>query len=264
MARLWMPAAVALATWDAWRWYMERLGGEPEQGLVPMATIALVLGLGWLRREQRPRSDEGRILLALASVLLFYAATHAALPPIMRAGIAVPATLLALHAALFRAVPPVALWGLAALSLPVLPSLQFVLGYPLRVLAASLSVALLQGQGLAVAREGTLLVWQGRMVQFDAPCSGVNMLWAGLMLSLMVALLLRLDVWRTAAALALALVATIAANALRGASLFYVEAGIISGAPAWWHEAVGLTAFAVAAAAMLAALGRLLPRGVSP
>ena len=43
--------------------------------------------------------------------------------------------------------PPLAFWGLVALSLPVLPSLQFVLGYPMRIVSATLTVGLLQPAG---------------------------------------------------------------------------------------------------------------------
>ena len=87
--------------------------------------------------------------------------------PFVLAAIAMT-TLLAL---LFRVTtgtrPPLAFYGLVALSLPVLPSLQFVLGYPLRIVSAALTVALLKLQGLTVAREGTHLLFAGEAIQFD-------------------------------------------------------------------------------------------------
>ena len=70
----------------------------------------------------------------------------------------------------------------------------------------------LQGHGLAVARQGTFLVWRDQLVQFDAPCSGVNMLWAGLLLTLMGCVLLRSGVLKVMAAIALSLVLVIAGN----------------------------------------------------
>jgi exosortase/archaeosortase family protein len=254
---VWIAPAVALATWDAWRWLIYRLGEEPEQGAVLLLTVVLVLGVGVLRRDLAGGAARSAPILTLAAVLALYAVSYAYLPPIMRAGLAVPATLYAIHAGLLRHQPPVAFWGLVALALPVLPSLQLVLGYPMRAVAAAASAGLLQAQGLVVERQGTLLVWQGRMVQFDAPCSGVNMLWAGLMLAFMGSLLLRLDVRRTAAAVALAVVTTLVANVLRGTSLFYIEAGIVTWAPAWWHEALGIAAFAFAAALMFWTLPRM-------
>lgn len=253
-----LALAVALATWAGWRWYLTRVAAAPEEATALVLTIIFLTALGGLRRGSA-RAPHPFPFVPLAVVLAVYALSFPFVPHIILAALAVAATLYALHSALFRSAPPIAFWGLIALSLPVLPSLQFVLGYPLRVVAATISVVLLQGQGLAVSRQGTLLGWQGRMVQFDAPCSGVNMLWAGLMLALMGAVLLRLDRPRTLAAIALATIATIAANALRGASLFYMEAGVIEGLPAWWHEATGLAAFLVAAVAMLWGLGRLQP-----
>ena len=65
------------------------------------------------------------------------------------------------------------------------------------------TVGLLQAQGLAVARQGTFLLWRDEMVQFDAPCSGVNMLWAGLLLTLMGCVLFRLGAMKVAVAVAL-------------------------------------------------------------
>ena len=53
-------------------------------------------------------------------------------------------------------------------------------------------VKVLQMHGIGVTRQGTFLLWRGEMVQFDAPCSGVNMLWAGLLLTLAVCVLFRL------------------------------------------------------------------------
>jgi exosortase/archaeosortase family protein len=154
-------------------------------------------------------------------------------------------------------VPPVAFWGLVALALPVLPSLQFTLGYPMRVVSAALAVVLLQAQGLMVARQGTFLLWRDEMVQFDAPCSGVNMLWAGLLLTLMGCVWLRLDELKVGVAVAFSVVLAVAGNVLRASSLSYVETGLVPQAPAWWHDGIGIAAFMLSAAVTLWLLGRL-------
>jgi exosortase/archaeosortase family protein len=179
------------------------------------------------------------------------------LPPIGRAALAITATLYCLYHAVFQQRPPLAFWGLVALALPVLPSLQFMLGYPMRVVSAALTVGLLQAQGLMVERQGTFLLWRGEMVQFDAPCSGINMLWAGLLLTLMGCVLLRLGSAKTIAAVLLSIIVSVAANVLRASSLFYVEAGILADVPAWGHDAIGLAAFTLSALVMLWLLLRL-------
>lgn len=253
--------AVTLATWDGWRWYLARVGSEPEQAISLALTVALIAGAGFLRHRRAADGGAEMPLGLIAALLLLYAASHLVLPAIMRAALAIALTLYCLHGAAFRARPPVAFWGLVALALPVLPSLQFVLGYPLRVVSAAATVLLLQMQGLMVERRGTFLLWRGEMVQFDAPCSGVNMLWAGLLLTLAVCLAFRFDLVRTLAAVALSVALTLVANVLRAASLFYVEAGVIGDVPAWWHEGIGLAAFVLCAAATLHLLTRLRDGG---
>jgi exosortase/archaeosortase family protein len=166
------------------------------------------------------------------------------LPPIARAGIAAVTVLFCFYFAAFGKHPPLALCGLTALTLPVLPSLQFTLGYPMRIISAALAVPLLQAHGLDVAQQGTFLLWREEMIQFDAPCSGVNMLWAGLLLTLMACVLLRLHPLKVMVAVALSLLLAIACNVLSASSLFYVEAHLVARAPAWWHEGIGIAAFA--------------------
>jgi exosortase/archaeosortase family protein len=190
-------------------------------------------------------------LATLAILLALYAASYMFLPPIGRSAIAISTTLFCLHTIAFGERPHAAFWGLAALAMPVLPSLQFMLGYPMRIVSAALSVGVLQAQGLAVARQGTFVVWRDEMIQFDAPCSGVNMLWAGMLLTFMGCVLLRLHLMKVVLAVGSTLLLAIVCNALRASSLFYVEAGLIAQVPAWWHEGIGIASFIVSAAVTL-------------
>lgn len=253
-----LPVAivVAAAAWDAWRWYFARVAATPEEAVSLAATAILLAGLG-AARTQRPAPPSPISPVPAAILLGVYASSYLFLPSIMRAALAIAATLFYFHLALFKERPPVAFWGLVALSLPVLPSLQFMLGYPMRVVSATLAAALLQTQGFAVARQGTFLTWHGEMIDFDAPCSGVSMLWAGLLLTLMGCVLFRLGAMRVAVAVTLAIALSIASNALRAASLFYVEVGLFQQVPEWWHEGIGLAAFAASSMATLWLLGRL-------
>jgi MYXO-CTERM domain-containing protein len=54
-----------------------------------------------------------------------------------------------------------------------------------------------------------------------------------------------------------ALVLTLGANVLRAASLFFVEAGLVPDAEPWWHEVIGLFAFALAAGATIPLLVKI-------
>src|SRR5215467_3284434 len=124
-------ALVVAATWDAWRWYVERIWASPEEAAALALTIVFLGVLAAVRRPLPPPRSRAAMALAIA------------------------ATLFCLHVAVLTERPPVAFWGLVALALPVLPSLQFTLGYPMRIVSAALSVAALQAQGLVVARQGT-------------------------------------------------------------------------------------------------------------
>jgi exosortase/archaeosortase family protein len=250
---------VMAATWDAWRWYVQRVWESPEEAASLALTVVFLGAFGVTRRSK----ESVRLpLLPVTLLLAAFAVSYAMLPPIARAAIAIAATLFCGHLAAFKERPPVAFWGLVALALPVVPSFQFVLGYPMRLVCAALSVGLLQVHGLAVERKGTFLVWRDELLQFDAPCSGVNMLWAGLLLTLMGCVLFRFNTIKVMIAVALSLVLAIVCNVLRATSLFYVEAGLLPHAQAWWHEGIGIAAFTVSAAVTLWLLTRLRGREV--
>src|SRR5215467_13900586 len=249
-----VSALVVAATWDAWRWYVLRVWESPEEAASLVLTIVFLGTLGVARRRTETTPLP---LVPVALLLAAFAASYAFLPPIGRTAIAVAATLYCCHLAAFKERPPVAFWGLVALALPVVPSLQFMLGYPMRIVSAALTVGLLQAHGLSVARQGTFLLWRDELIQFDAPCSGVSMLWAGLLLTLMGCVLFRFGAIKVTIAVALSLGLAIVCNVLRAASLFYVEAGLLPQAQVWWHEGIGITAFTLSAAVTLWLLTRL-------
>ena len=67
--------------------------------------------------------------------------------------------------------------ALFVLSLPLIASLQFYAGYPLRAMTAEGATQLLNLFGFDVARSGVAMSWEGRTILVDAPCSWVRMLW---------------------------------------------------------------------------------------
>jgi exosortase len=245
-----------LAAWPTWRWMAARLvdGSDDPWGLV---ALALLTALVWRERESFAQAPRSALLLAAGVLLLASAA--APVPALVRAGLAVGALVAALGAVRRRGQPLAALAGLALLSLPLLASLQFYAGFPLRVLTAEATRVLLGIAGLDVVRAGTALEVGGRLVIVDAPCAGVQMGWAAYTAACAAGAWLRLPDARFLARLPVVGVLVLAGNVVRNTMLVLGETsehGLGDAA----HEAVGLAVFAVVCTAVLWHVDRGAPR----
>lgn len=234
---------LALGVWPVWRWYVMRTfdGSDEPYGLLALVSLLVFLWrAGWGAPPTRVR------WLAATGLLGIYVASFTLLSPLPRAMLVV--TIFAILC--FPKEKAIPCYALLCLSLPVVATAQFYLGYPLRLLAGGVSVAALRGAGFEVVQEGTLLHWRGETLMVDAPCSGIRMLWVGLYLTACLSAGSGLDNRRSLFAFALALPLVIGANALRAAGLFFKEARIIA-LPDWTHAAFGIAIFAAAAAVIM-------------
>jgi exosortase len=251
-----VPLGLAAAFWPVWRWYLARLGdgGDERWGLLAVAAIAI------LARRPGPTAAAAEGALPVVCIgVATYAIAFPLLPPLGRAALAVSALGVYLSRRRFGRLIHLGVLGLLLLALPVEATVQFVLGYPLRALVARSSAGLLGLGGVAARPEGTGLVWAGETVLVDAPCSGVRMLWAGLLLALILAVLLGLSNPRTLALTTVAVVLLLVANVLRATALFILETGVLT-LPRSAHEMVGAAAFSLAAGAVTWAAFRLARR----
>ena len=263
-APFWL-AAQALALWPAWLWMGRRLadGSDDPLGLLALAALGV---LAWQQRAAlRTAPRLGWLALAGAATLLATLARAGlpgalpAWPPLLASLLAVLAVACGLlaflprpvqaHGRAAQGVAALPVLGLAALALPLLSSLQFYAGYPLRVLTAELSQWLL-APFFTVAREGASLWIAGRLVIVDAPCSGVQMVWLGYFTACATALFLtrcgsRVFLARLPVVGALVL----AGNVLRNALLVAAEGAGRPLAP-WAHEALGLAVLALVCGAI--------------
>ncbi|NQZ11370.1 MAG: archaeosortase/exosortase family protein [Algicola sp.] len=245
---------VAMAYWHAWRWYFNRVGATPEEAIGLLAIFIFMVIWATFTVMQRG-SLYTFSLVPVALMLVIYGLSFLLpTPNIIRAAIAFTTVFMVIYRTQFGTAPPLSFWALIALSLPVVPSLQFYLGFPARYISAGLTVPLLQINGFSVTQSGTNLQWQGQLLQFDAPCSGVTMLWAGLLLTLFIALVYRFNWINTLGAMVIAVVFVLFGNVLRASSLFYVESGIINVQEPWLHEGIGVAAFALTAAGIVITL----------
>ncbi len=232
----WLALQAAALT-PTWLWMAARLrdGSDDPLGLLALATLAVLV---WqCRRDLRASPRLGWLALAaigtVAATLL-----RTSLPPLAASLLAVLALACGLMAFLPRRIAALPVAGLAVLALPLLSSLQFYAGYPLRVVTAEASRWLL-APAFEVAREGTTLLVDGRMVIVDAPCSGVQMVWLGYFTACTVALWAGRSDRAFAARLPVVGGLVLAGNILRNSVLVAFEA---AGQPlgAWAHNAFGL------------------------
>ncbi len=141
--------------------------------------------------------------------------------------------------------------SLLMLSLPLVASLNFYLGYPMRWVAAEMAAGFWRLWGWDVIRQGVLLVDGGKMVGVDPACAGVAMLWTGLFTAAVLAAWQQCNLVRTLSWLGAAWVIVIAGNVLRVIVLFLPESGRMHW-PHWTHEAVGMGCYGLMLAGIFA------------
>ncbi len=246
------PLLQSAALWTHWRWAAARLADGSDDPLGMAALAALLFAIGRLAPTLRARPQPGWLVIAL---LLSVAATVGVyvLPPLLAAMLAVLALACTVRAFLPSHEAGLPLAGLAVLALPVMSSLQFYAGYPLRVLTAQLSTWALQLAGFAAMRSGSSMEVEGRLVIVDAPCSGLQMVWFAYFTACAVAAFAGVSDRRFMARLPLVGLLVLAGNVLRNTLLVAWDARAAP-MPASLHEAVGLLVLVVVCGGVVALL----------
>ena len=245
-------ALLALALWPTWWWMGQRMvdGSDDPLGLLALAALA---GLLWQHHQHlSATSHPGFQLAALAGAVLT-TALHQQLPDLVVALVGLLSMAAGLVAFLPARVATAPVMGLSVLSLPLLASLQFYAGFPLRVVTAEASRWLLSITH-SVERSGSSLVVDGQLIIVDAPCSGVQMAWLGYFMACVVALATHQS--NTTFVLRLPVVGALVllGNVLRNTVLVAAQA---SGTqlPGWGHDAVGLLVLAAVCGGIAWAMG---------
>ena len=239
---------LCLAFWQSGDWYLQRVKFSLEEAVSALLVIVMITYLSVVTIV-RSKTIYSLPLYTLSVLLGLYTLSSLYLPSLISAALALSTICFALFWLAFGRIPGISFWALVALSLPVVPSLQFYLGYPARLISASLTVPLLQLNGYQVQQQGTYLVWQDQLLQFDGPCSGVTMLWAGLLLTLLLSFWHQLSLKKIIIALIIGILAVLFGNVIRAASLFYLELGVLQEAveiplnSELIHNSVGVAAF---------------------
>jgi exosortase/archaeosortase family protein len=231
-----------VAFWSVWRWIGSRLltSGEPAWELIPLISVVYFV---WAYQPKESTRLNSAALISAAATLCLYALSSIVAPPLVAALIAMVSLTFVLSRWRFGTAFHPGLFTLLLLCLPITDSLNFFLGYPMRVIVGEATALLLNMQGLIVFRDGVNLQFGESLLVIDAPCSGIKMLWFGMLLATNLAFLFKLAPRMFLPVLLLAFVATMLGNLARASALFYIEGGFIIDAPAWMHSAVGVVAF---------------------
>jgi exosortase/archaeosortase family protein len=234
-------SAQSLALWPQWVWYWHRLVDGSDEPLGVIALLALAFFVARQARQLRSQPD-ARWLIA-AGALSILSAFVLQLTPLLSALVGVLALAAGLAAWLPDPIPRVPYAGLLVLSLPLLSSLQFYAGYPLRVVTAQLSCWVLQIGGFHAARSGSSILVSGQLVIVDAPCSGIQMAWMAYFAAFAAAAAHAIHDRILLRRLPLVGLLVLIGNALRNTILVAWEAQ--GSAPsAAWHQAIGLLVLA--------------------
>jgi exosortase/archaeosortase family protein len=245
----------ALALWPHGSYLVQRAldGSDDPLGLLALATVAALLVRQRHRLRLTPRL--GWLVASMALALAANGAWWLGVPALLGSLLAALSLVCALLAWWPAAQARLPLAGLVLLSLPWIASLQFYLGFPLRVITAQLSAWGLKVAGFDATRSGASMLVNGQLVIVDAPCSGVQMAWLAYFTACAAAaatgLCDRQFVRRAAGVGAIVLLGNVARN-----SVLVALESRPSGLSSAWHEAIGLAVLAAVCIAVLALVQR--------
>lgn len=236
-----------LAFWPVWYWYAQRMldGSDEPWGILAFATVIMLV-----TRKGIWNVPSVMTLLICSVITAVYAVNYGYLPPLFRGILAVTATSFLVSSICFGRTIQTGIVGLMLVSLPLIASLQFYGGFPIRVITAFVSSQILNLIGYNVQPQGTLLYWLGEVIAVDAPCAGIKMLWTGLYLNFTLAAWRDLGFFATWLSTSVTLFSVFIGNILRATLLFFTESGLVN-APNIAHQAIGLMVFATVALAVL-------------
>jgi exosortase/archaeosortase family protein len=226
-------AALPLAVW-----YGQRVSDRSDE---PLGVVALLAAVGWVIARFRDAKERSRVslrpvwMIGGAVVLVMMQAPPLLYFPMLSGLLAV--AILGISVEMSHGKPGIL--ALLVLSLPIIASLDFYAGYPLRLAAVHISVMLLNVAGLGVERAGLTLLDGGNAVGMDPACAGVRMLWTTCFTAAVVATLRRFS-WPQMLLLTLGAVGcAVLGNGLRAAIVFFPESGRVHW-PEWAHAGAGL------------------------
>lgn len=257
----------AVAFWPVWIWFAQRTIDRSDEPLGVLAIITLLVVFSRRSNDQIVANPNNASML-LICLIVIYSLIWFGAPHLVQGVIAVLGLGMALSLASRRFNLFLGDWLLLLLSLPLVSSLNFYIGYPVRVLVSRVAAPWISMTGFPCTVEGTSILWNASVVEIDAPCSGIKMLWFALYMAAALSSLWEFDTRRTLLIVFGSLAGAFFANILRVCSLFYVEADVFHLNPNLhdvMHQGIGVSSFLLLALAIVLAalqLHRLAARKV--
>ena len=226
------------AFWPLGTWYTRRLadGGDEPLGLIVLAVLGIIIFTSKDKLNYPPNKAHlyiSGIFFALYLVSCFW------LPPILRC---IPAIFCIVFYFGWEKYP--GKLALMILSLPIITSLQFYLGYPLRLISAETTKWLVWPFVNEITREGTMLIAFNKVVGVDPPCSGIQILWTGLVFTNIIVAFVRMKWLQAIQFNLIAVTLLLLTNSIRAALLFAPESGTIEISPLL-HNGIGTVCYSV-------------------
>ena len=247
-----------LAFWPIWIWYYRRMNDGSDE---PWGVLALIVALFFLSRIRWANEAKESWLIGSCILTMVYLLTGVSFPPLIRAALALASIGSLLLALGLPTNLRTGVFGLLVLSLPIVASLQFFLGFPIRFVTTWFAAKLIGCCGYDVFSEGTRLVWGSEVVLVDVPCSGIKMFWSGMFLNFFLACLNKLSPLRAWFAYLASSAMIFLGNLIRATLLFFFEAQI-------WrssfdpHQFVGLAVFVLVACGIIVSASLLGHRSI--
>lgn len=253
--------------WPVWQWLWQRLFDKSDEPLGFLALVSFVVL--WSARGRKGQSSASDVQAAPTQAMILLMAAYGLSTLIAPRAVQTLLCLITVGLtinSMSRSKLLAGDWMLLTLSVPIVSTLNFYLGYPLRVAAAAIAAPLLNIASVPASVQGTSIFWKGQYVEVDAPCSGIKMLWMAEFLAAAFSSYFSLSARQTVLMSILAAAAAVIANVLRVTSLFYVESEIVkvpSSLHEFVHQGIGVVSFAVLGAIILMVSLKLAPKLVS-
>jgi exosortase/archaeosortase family protein len=238
-----------VAFWSVWRWYFLRLTTSNDESFGILALFAII-AIAFKNRGKNTLVSNFSLIIGSVA---FFAISFPFAPPLLRAVIVATSLTFTISACFFARKFHFGIWSLFLLSLPIVASLQFYMGFPMRVIIGEATALLLKLNGLVVFREGVCLHFGEKLIWIDAPCSGVKMLWTGCFLAALLVTIYQFNFRKTILTFVSTFGIILIGNIFRAIGLFYLEAELIK-MPDFGHEFIGISAFILTCIGIVAAI----------